>query len=267
MAVQSHHQGVWRSEWQEVWKQKRDLIENGEGLVELLGGAPIPTEYGDMTYVVFGDKTTGLHHEVMIRGNMKDRALGDGHDVLVRLHSACSTSEHFHASNCECREELHEALTMIGGEGRGAVVYLAQEGRGIGLAGKIAQLNGMFEWKDGKIEQSVDEVGERIDTDRAYKQAGYPSEERDFDVAGEMLHRLGIKSVRLLTNNPRKIEGVASSGIYVTPVGLHIPPANEIIAADLRSKALNLGHDIDETSYTYQERQVPPSKGQFITDL
>lgn len=103
----------------------------------------------------------------------------------------------------------------------------------------------MFGWQDGKIEQKRDHVtGERIDTDRAYKEAGYPSECRDFSVAGEMLRAVGVTSVRLLTNNPRKIAGIESAGIAVTPVEIHIEPDNEIIASDLKSKAQNLGHKI-----------------------
>jgi len=107
--------------------------------------------------------------------------------------------------------------------------------------------NVRMEWGGTKILQKMDQqTGERIDTDRAYRDAGLPSEIRDFDVAGEMLQHIGVKSVRLLTNNPAKIAGIESAGIIVEPIEIHIQPDNEIIACDLRSKATNLGHHISE---------------------
>ncbi len=258
MATGPDHEANWRvideirkQEWYQPWItiaiMKEILRKEGESMIEEFGRSPLPTEFGDWTYVVFGDKTTGQHHEMLVFGNLVEGSLGDSEDVLVRMHSSCRTNETYHAVNCECRKELHEAMRLIQQEGRGIILYLEQEGRGTGIAGKLAQLNGMFGWKDGKIEQKRDPItNERIDTDRAYKDAGYPSESRDFSVAGEMLHSIGIKSVRLLTNNPRKILGIESAGIQVTPVEIHITPDNEIIASDLKSKAQNLGHHISE---------------------
>jgi 3,4-dihydroxy 2-butanone 4-phosphate synthase/GTP cyclohydrolase II len=233
---------------------KEILKKEGEPMIEEFGRSPLPTEFGDWTYVVFGDKTSGDHHEMLVFGNIVDGALGNLEDVLVRMHSACRTNETYHAVNCECRKELHEAMRLIQHEERGIILYLEQEGRGSGIAGKLAQLNGMFGWKDGKIEQKRDPAtGERIDTDRAYKEAGYPSESRDFSVAGEMLRSIGVKSVRLLTNNPNKVAGIESAGIKVTPMEIHIAPDNEIIASDLKSKAKNLGHRIDEEHLKIKE--------------
>ncbi|MCL5010464.1 MAG: hypothetical protein M1289_02575 [Patescibacteria group bacterium] len=230
---------------------KRVLKKEKQSIVEELGRAPLPTEFGDWTYIVFGDYTNGSHHEMLVFGNIADGSLGDGRNLLVRMHSSCRTNEVYHAVNCECRKELHEAMKLIQEEGRGVILYLDQEGRGTGIAGKMAQLNGMFGWKNGKIEQKRDsQTGERIDTDRAYKEAGYPSEVRDFTIAGEMLSHTGIKSVRLLTNNPLKIAGIENAGIEVTPVEIHITADNEIIASDLRSKAKNLGHTIREEHIT-----------------
>jgi len=216
-------------------------------MIKEIARAPLPTEFGDWTYVVFGDYANATHHEMLVFGNVAGGSLGDGKDLLVRMHSSCRTNEVYHAINCECRKQLHEAMRLIQQERRGIIVYLDQEGRGTGIAGKMAQLNGMFGWEDGRVEQKRDpNTGKRIDTDRAYKDAGYPSEARNFTIAGEMLDYFGVTSVRLLTNNPRKIAGIEKLGIRVTPVEIHITPDNEIIASDLRSKAKNLGHTITE---------------------
>jgi 3,4-dihydroxy 2-butanone 4-phosphate synthase/GTP cyclohydrolase II len=219
----------------------------------LLGHAPLPTEFGDWTYFGFSHKTTPEHHEMLVYGNFDQGALGNAQNLLVRMHSSCRSNEVYHAVNCECRKEIHRAMRLIQKEGRGIILYLEQEGRGNGMAGKLAQLNGMFGWTEGKIEQKRDPVtGARIDTDRAYKEAGYPSEARDFKVAGQMLKAIGVKSVRLLTNNPNKIKGIADEGIKVTPVEIHIAPDNEIIASDLWSKAQNLGHTIGKAATIFK---------------
>lgn len=237
--------GEWYSPWLQIALVKELLYAEGEPMIEEFGRSPLPTEFGDWTYLVFGDKTSGSHHEMLVFGNLAAGSLGNLEGLIVRMHSSCRTNETYHAVNCECRKELHEAMRLIQQEGRGIILYLEQEGRGTGISGKLAQLNGMFGWKKDKIEQKRDaETGDRIDTDRAYKGAGYPSECRDFSVAGEMLRHVGVKSVKLLTNNPRKIAGIKQAGIAVTPVELHIEPDNEIIASDLRSKAKNLGHAI-----------------------
>lgn len=237
--------------WEEVKAMKEYLRERGESLVTKLGEAPLPTDYGDWTYLTFGDRTTGEHHDVLVFGNLADNSLGDGEDVLLRVHSACRTNEVFHSINCECREEMKQAMEKISQEGRGIIIYLEQEGRGTGIAGKMAQLGGMFHWVNGHIEQRRDENGNRIDTDRAYKEAGYPSEIRDFSAAAEILNLLGVKSVRMMTNNPEKIQAMIDAGIEVHQVGIHIQPDNPIIASDLQSKAENLGHYIDPEHYAY----------------
>jgi len=250
-ALKHHLHFEWYQPWVVIDAIKQLLDKEGELMIEEFGRSPLPTEFGDWTYIVFGDKTTGQHHEMLVFGNIAEQSLGNGEHILVRMHSSCRTNETYHAVNCECRKELHEAMRMIALEGKGIILYLEQEGRGTGIAGKLAQLNGMFGWRDGKIEQKKDaETGERIDTDRAYKEAGYPSECRDFSVAGEMLKHVQVKSVRLLTNNPKKIAGIASIGIQVTPLEIHIDPENEIIASDLRSKAKNLGHTISESQWS-----------------
>lgn len=251
--IQDERREEWYQKWEAVQHNKTLLEKEGESMIEEFGRAPLPTKHGDWTYIVYGDRTTGEHHEALVFGNIGNGSLGNGEDVLVRMHSACRTNEVYDAVNCECRDGLHESMDLIHKEGRGIIVYLEQEGRGTGIAGKLAQLNGMFGWMNGVIEQKVDKDGQRINTDRAYKEAGYPSECRDFTVAGEMLKGLGVKSVRLLTNNPGKIAGIEQAGIQVTPVGLHIPPENEIIASDLKSKAVNLGHAISEDQFQFKK--------------
>jgi 3,4-dihydroxy 2-butanone 4-phosphate synthase/GTP cyclohydrolase II len=242
---------VWYEPWVAIPLLKQLLEKEKISIIEELGRAPLPTEFGDWTYIVYGDLSCGEHHEMLVFGNISENSLDDKENVLVRLHSSCRTNETYHAINCECRKELHQAMSLIQSEGRGVILYLDQEGRGTGITGKLAQLNEMFTWHDGKIDQQRDKItGERIDTDRAYKDAGYPSECRDFSVAGEMLKSIGIRSVRLLTNNPRKISGVEASGIKVTPVEIHISPDNEIISGDLASKAKNLGHAISEDQWS-----------------
>lgn len=244
--------GIRSEEWYRPWIFGNIITtmlrEEGIPIVEELGRAPLPTEFGDWTYIVFGDLANGGQHEVLVFSDTPKGALYERLDnILVRVHSSCHTSEIFHAINCECRQQLHTSMNLIKQEGTGIIIYLDQEGRGNGIVGKLAQLNEMFGWKTQRIEQKKDSrTGEVVDTDKAYKESGYPSEVRDFNVAGEILKVLGIKSVRLLTNNPQKIEGIERAGITVEPVEIHIAPANKIIAMDLRSKARNLGHRISE---------------------
>lgn len=239
----------WYAEWKKIRLMEEYLNENNESIIEELGRAPLPTKHGDFTYIVFGDKTTGGHHEALVFGNIDKGSLGSGEEILVRIHSACRTNEVYNAINCECRAELTETLEEIRKRKKGVLIYLEQEGRGTGIFGKLHQLQNMFEWKEEEICQKKDENGKRIDTDTAYKKAGFPSEIRNFRPAVEILHHLGIKSVILATNNPGKIHALEEAGIRVIRQEIHIPPENEIIASDLKSKAENLGHLIPPECY------------------
>ena len=243
----------WYKPWSSIERNKREMQETGLSLknwVDRHSQLNLATGHISPTATI----PLATHHDLLVFGQLEPgKQVENGEDMVVRVHSSCQTNEVFHATNCECRQELQEAMRLIQQEKRGAIVYLEQEGRGTGIAGKMAQLNGMFEWKDGRVQQRIDpQTGERIDTDRAYVEAGYPSEARDFTVAGEMLKAVGIRSVRLLTNNPRKIVGIEQAGIRVTPVEIHIAPDNEIIASDLQSKARNLGHRIEPHHWTYR---------------
>lgn len=218
-------------------------------MIEELGRAPLPTEFGDWTYIAFGDHKTHERSELLIFGKSDNI----NENMLVRVHSSCRSNESYYDVNCECRKQLLKSMKMIQQEGKGVIVYLEQEGRGTGIVGKMAQFNRMFHWVNGRIEQRRDaQTGERIDTDRAYKDAGYPSECRDFTVATQMLKHIGVKSIRLITNNPKKIEGITGAGIKVIPIELHIKPENEIISSNLRSKAKSLGHHIRKKDYEFK---------------
>lgn len=179
---------------------------------------------------VYGDKTTGEEHVAVIKG------IRDGKDVPIRIHSSCLTAEAFHASNCDCHEQLEMSLSIADKEEYGGVIWLHQEGRGNGLVGKAKQLKIMME--------------EGLDTVAAFEKAGYPSDQRDYSVGVDILKDLGIKSVRLITNNPGKMQQLADLGIEVVGrIPCEISSINEIVRKDLRAKKDKLGHLIDNTNF------------------
>ena len=243
-------------EWEKGWELasiRRELFSTaGRDCAVELGRAPLPTRYGNWTLIVFGDIPTGEQHSVLVFGDIASQSSNFFENVLVRLHSACHTSEVFGATNCECKSELDLAMQQIRAEGCGIIIYLEQEGRGTGLRGKVKQLDRMFSWaEDGSIEQRRDSDGIPVDTYSAYKEAGLPPEIRNFEIAGEILTQLGVNSCRLMSNNPLKSDGIRSRGIKVTEVEIHIPPENNLIAVDLESKARKLGHKIEPAHYQF----------------
>jgi GTP cyclohydrolase II len=155
----------------------------------------LPTEYGDFAIHVFESPRAAETHVALVRG-----AMGDGENVLVRVHSSCVTGDIFHSARCDCGPQLHAALQRIAAEGRGVLIYLNQEGRGIGLANKIRA----YELQD-----------QGADTVEANERLGFPADMRDYRAALEMLIDLGVRSVRLMSNNPKKFEGLAGEGIAV----------------------------------------------------
>lgn len=222
--------------WEHPWIVIETYEHEHEKLVERLGVAPLPTKHGDFTLVGYGDEATGEEHFALVKGDFMNGSLGDGEGVMVRVHSSCVTSEVFDAINCECPEQKEEALEKISKSDKGVLVYLHQEGRGNGTKGKLAQLANMFHFEDGHIVHDTD-------TDTAFKKAGYEGERRSFRIAGAILHDLGVISVHLMTNNPRKIEGVRDAGIEVIDrEAIEIPASNGIIFADLAAKRDMLGH-------------------------
>ncbi len=232
--------------WEELWKfseeRERILQKNHSKIVKLLASTPLPTEYGDFTYMVFGDYATGEFHNAVIYGNAKKSIKKNG--MLVRVHSSCGTSELFHAMNCECREELDEAMKRIRKNKSGMIIYLNQEGAGNGIAPKIKAYSKSLVWKGNKVVEAKDKNGKPITAYEAYKMLGYKQENRSLLAAAEIIKFLGIKSVRLMTNNPKKIDELRKYGIKVEPEGIHIKPNGDIVKNSLKAKAKILGHNI-----------------------
>ncbi|MET0383439.1 MAG: GTP cyclohydrolase II [Burkholderiaceae bacterium] len=186
----------------------------------------LTTAYGDFQLHGFKDRATGLEHAALSHG---DRA-GAAAPLLVRIHSECLTGDAFGSCHCDCGPQLRSALQAIAGEGRGALLYLRQEGRGIGLLNKIRAY-------------ALQEKG--ADTLDANRLLGLPADARDYGIAAAMLTELGIASVRLMTNNPQKIDGLAAHGIDVAErVPLQVG-RNGRNSAYLDAKAHRMGHLFD----------------------
>lgn len=186
--------------------------------------ATLPTDYGDFRIVAYRDVPTGKEHAAIIKGDI------EGSDVLTRVHSECLTGDMLHSRRCDCGPQLEEALRRIEKEGRGLVVYLRQEGRGIGLIDKIAAY----------------ELQERgLDTVEANLHLGHPEDARTYEAARDMLRDLGVQSIRLLTNNPAKVDALRGLGFEITRrVALQVP-AHEGNRAYLRAKRDRMGHLLD----------------------
>lgn len=207
----------------------RDLIAyrmKQESLVEEGEKVHLPTEYGDFQLIPFRQKSNGLEHIAIIKGNVNT-----DEPVLVRVHSSCATGDIFGSMRCDCGEQLHEALRMIEREGRGAVVYLSQEGRGIGLMDKIRAYK-------------LQEQG--MDTVEANLHLGHKADERDYGVGAQILNRLGIKKMRLMTNNPMKRVGLSGYGLEIVEnVPIEIAP-NDYDRFYMSTKKHRMGHDLHQ---------------------
>lgn len=184
----------------------------------------LSTDHGDFLAVGYLDLDRGDEQIALVHGDI------EADDVLTRVHSECLTGDAFGSRHCECGEQLSAALRAIAREGRGVLVYLqGHEGRGIGL---LAKLRAMRLQADG------------LDTVEANLALGLPDDARDYRVAAEMLHDLGVRSVRLLSNNPRKSEALRRHGIRISEqVPLLIPPREENLSY-LRTKRERLGHHL-----------------------
>jgi 3,4-dihydroxy 2-butanone 4-phosphate synthase/GTP cyclohydrolase II len=204
-----------------------DLIayrRRNDKLVERVVVTKLPTAFGEFDVVGYRSMVDDKHHVALVKGEV------DGvEDVLVRVHSECLTGDVFHSLRCDCGEQLESALSMIEQEGRGVLLYLAQEGRGIGLLNKL---------KAYKLQE------EGYDTVDANLKLGLPADLRDYGIGAQILVDLGLTSIRILTNNPKKIRGLEGYGLRVTdqiPIE-HVPnPHNE---AYLRAKAQRMGHTL-----------------------
>ena len=207
----------------------RDLIAYrmaNECLVEEGVEVDMPTCYGHFRLIPFRQKSNGLEHIAIIKGDVRTEE-----PVLVRVHSSCATGEIFGSLRCDCGEQLHKALQMIEKEGRGAVVYLSQEGRGIGLMDKIRAY---------KLQE------EGLDTVEANIHLGHGADERDYGVGAQILNLLGIRKMRLLTNNPVKRVGLEGYGLQVVEnVPVEVAP-NPYNYRYMHTKKERMGHNLNE---------------------
>ncbi|MDO4180072.1 MAG: bifunctional 3,4-dihydroxy-2-butanone-4-phosphate synthase/GTP cyclohydrolase II [Bacteroidales bacterium] len=205
----------------------RDLIAyrlKQESLVEEGVEVDMPTEYGHFRLIPFRQKSNGLEHIAIIKGEIKE-----GEPVLVRVHSSCATGDIFGSMRCDCGEQLHKALQMIEKEGKGVVVYLNQEGRGIGLMEKM---------KAYKLQEGG------MDTVDANLCLGHQADERDYGVGAQILRSIGVTKMRLITNNPVKRVGLESYGLSVVEnVGIEITP-NAYNERYLKTKKDRMGHNL-----------------------
>ena len=195
---------------------------NGGRLVDLVEEVDLPTDYGHFRLRMYRSRVTGLEHLALVKGDVSD-----GAPVLVRVHSECFTGDVLGSERCDCGHQLHMALTMIEKEGRGALLYMRQEGRGIGLANKLHAYR-------------LQEKG--LDTVEANESLGFPPDLRDYGEGAQMLVDLGIRKLRLLTNNPCKIAGLEGYGIEIAERVPIVIPANEFDRRYLDAKRKKMGH-------------------------
>jgi len=195
-----------------------------ESLVRRVAVAKLPTEYGEFTVHAFENQVDKLTHTALVCGD-----IGDGEHVLVRVHSQCLTGDVFHSARCDCGAQFDAAMRRIAAEGRGVLLYLNQEGRGIGLANKIRA----YELQD-----------EGFDTVEANERLGFKADQRDYGMGVQILRSLGVRSMRLMSNNPRKLVGIEGYGLSVSEwIPIEIP-ASESTRRYLKTKKEKLGHKL-----------------------
>ena len=202
-----------------------DLIQfrrTREKLVERIEVVKLPTDYGDFDLYLYRSKLDGQHHLALVMGDVAGRP-----NVLVRVHSECLTGDVFGSRRCDCGPQLHQAMRQIAEAGRGVIVYMRQEGRGIGLAPKI---------KAYKLQE------QGYDTVEANRKLGFEMDLREYGLGAQILTDLGLKTIRLLTNNPRKVVGLEGYGLeIVEQVPIKVKP-NPHNARYLQTKREKLGH-------------------------
>ena len=205
----------------------KDLIEYRlklESLVDKGEEVDMPTEYGHFRLIPFRQKSNGLEHIALIKGEWNE-----DEPIIVRVHSSCMTGDIFGSQRCDCGAQLHEAMKLIEKEGKGVVVYLNQEGRGIGLMNKMRAY---------KLQE------EGMDTVDANLCLGFKADERDYGVGAEILRQIGVHKMRLITNNPVKRIGLESYGLTITEnISIEIEP-NSYNSRYLHTKAERMGHTL-----------------------
>jgi 3,4-dihydroxy 2-butanone 4-phosphate synthase / GTP cyclohydrolase II len=212
-----------------------DLIEyrrRHERMVDLVTTVSMPTAFGDFTAVAFREKLTGKHHVALVKGDVEG-----AENVLVRVHSECLTGDVFHSLRCDCGEQLEQALRQIAAEERGVLLYMAQEGRGIGLLNKLRAYE-------------LQENGR--DTVEANLELGFQPDMRDYGIGNQILAELGLTTIRILTNNPKKITGIEGFGLTVVE---QVPIETEPTAHNARylaAKRDKLGHKLHHQDLKYE---------------
>jgi 3,4-dihydroxy 2-butanone 4-phosphate synthase/GTP cyclohydrolase II len=214
----------------------KDLIKytlERDSIIEKGDRVKLPTEIGDFEFIPFRQTSNGIEHAALVKGKWtKDEP------VLVRLHSSCFTGDIFGSMRCDCGHQLHKAMSMVEAEGKGAVIYLSQEGRGIGLMNKI---------KAYKLQD------EGMDTVQANLELGFGEDERDYGVGASIMRELGLGKVRLISNNPVKRAGLEGYGIKIVetiPLIIESNPHNQFY---LETKANKMGHNLTHNKHIVKD--------------
>ena len=208
-----------------AYRRERSEVESDDGvscLVDKIETVDLPTDYGNFRLTMYRSRLTGLEHLALVKGDV-----ADGEPVLVRVHSECFTGDVLGSERCDCGHQLHAAMRMIEKEGRGAVLYMRQEGRGIGLANKL---------------HAYKKQEEGLDTVEANVALGFAPDLRDYGEGAQMLVDLGIRKLRLMTNNPCKIAGLEGYGLEIVERVPVVIPANAHDKRYLDTKREKMGH-------------------------